>query len=423
MTAVVGIINKQGIALAADSAVTVTGSGRRKIYNTANKLFTLSKHHPVAIMMYSSASLMLTPWETIIKMYRKQLGEKCFPTVLEYSEDFFKYLKGEKYFTTPKYQKENLRDSINNYLVNLKFRANDSVAGVGSDPAVMQQAFNQSLAQIVLSEVSSFTGDHNVTPDFQGYTKQNLLNYIGDFEGMVNTVFTNGVDPAVLENLKSIVHLYFTSDRLAGATTGLVFTGFGEDQIYPSLVSVITSNVLDNRLRYSVNGIVNISDDLTGEIIPFAQTDVIDMFVKGIAPSLESTYQQTFANFQKRFLKEVADNLRPNAPVLAQQIENLDTSAIEADFKKQIDQVKYQEQQRPIGLAVSILSKDDLAEMAESLIYLTFLKRRMSSHEESVGGPIDVAIISKGDGFIWKRRKHYFEEALNRTFFTNYFNR
>ena len=61
--------------------------------------------------------------------------------------------------------------------------------------------------------------------------------------------------------------------------------------------------------------------------------------------------------------------------------------------------------------------------MAESLIYLTYLKRRISSEEESVGGPIDVAIISKGDGFIWKKRKHYFNEDLNKHFMSNYFNK
>ncbi len=33
--------------------------------------------------------------------------------------------------------------------------------------------------------------------------------------------------------------------------------------------------------------------------------------------------------------------------------------------------------------------------MAESLLYLTYLKRRITFAEESVGGPVDVAIISK----------------------------
>ena len=58
-----------------------------------------------------------------------------------------------------------------------------------------------------------------------------------------------------------------------------------------------------------------------------------------------------------------------------------------------------------------------MAEMAESLISLTFLKRRMMSSEETVGGPVDVAIISKSDGFVWIKRKHYFQPDLNHHFF------
>lgn len=50
---------------------------------------------------------------------------------------------------------------------------------------------------------------------------------------------------------------------------------------------------------------------------------------------------------------------------------------------------------------ISYLSKEDLADMAESLVRMTYLKRRITSEEESVGGPVDVAVITKGDGFIW----------------------
>lgn len=51
--------------------------------------------------------------------------------------------------------------------------------------------------------------------------------------------------------------------------------------------------------------------------------------------------------------------------------------------------------------------------MAESLIHSTSLKRKVSNDLESVGGDIDVAIISKSDGFIWKKKKGYFKYDLN----------
>jgi len=57
--------------------------------------------------------------------------------------------------------------------------------------------------------------------------------------------------------------------------------------------------------------------------------------------------------------------------------------------------------------------------MCESLIHLTSLRRKISYDVESVGGEIDVAIISKGDGFIWTKRKHYFDGDLNPQFLEN----
>ena len=49
-----------------------------KVFNTANKLFALSKHHPVGIAVYGTATFNgYIPWEIIIKEYRKTLKEKC----------------------------------------------------------------------------------------------------------------------------------------------------------------------------------------------------------------------------------------------------------------------------------------------------------------------------------------------------------
>lgn len=93
MTAVVGILNKQAVALAADSPVTIGNANGKKILNKANKVFTLSKHHPVGIMIYNAASFMGTPWETIIKVYRHQLGNRCFPSLRDYEVDFIAFLR------------------------------------------------------------------------------------------------------------------------------------------------------------------------------------------------------------------------------------------------------------------------------------------------------------------------------------------
>ena len=58
--------------------------------------------------------------------------------------------------------------------------------------------------------------------------------------------------------------------------------------------------------------------------------------------------------------------------------------------------------------------------MAESLVNLTSFKRRVTLDAETVGGAIDVAVISKGDGFIWLQRKHYFDMDKNPQFAARY---
>lgn len=80
------------------------------------------------------------------------------------------------------------------------------------------------------------------------------------------------------------------------------------------------------------------------------------------------------------------------------------------------------EQVTPVVSTVLSLPKNELAEMAETLVNLTSFRQRVSPDAETVGGPVDVAVISRGDGFIWIKRKHYFQAELNHQFFNNYFN-
>ena len=76
MTAIVGILNKRGIAIAADSAATITNSKGRKVLNSETKIFRLSKKHPVAVMIYGSSNFMTTPWDLIVKLYCSKRGDK-----------------------------------------------------------------------------------------------------------------------------------------------------------------------------------------------------------------------------------------------------------------------------------------------------------------------------------------------------------
>ena len=117
MTAIVGVLNKHAVAIAADSAVTLGGG--KKVMNVANKLFALSKHQPVAIAIYGNAEFIGTPWETIIKEYRKKLGDKSFPHLKGYVDNFIKFLRDKNYYCTDQEADEDTASSIYLLLKNI----------------------------------------------------------------------------------------------------------------------------------------------------------------------------------------------------------------------------------------------------------------------------------------------------------------
>ena len=71
------------------------------------------------------------------------------------------------------------------------------------------------------------------------------------------------------------------------------------------------------------------------------------------------------------------------------------------------------ERRNEIQTALHALTVKELAQVASTLVSLSSFQKQMSLGQETVGGPIDVAVISKGDGFVWIERKHYFRPELN----------
>lgn len=228
----------------------------------------------------------------------------------------------------------------------------------------------------------------------------------------------------LVNKLRKASYLFTKSKELYSQFTGLIFAGFGEDEIYPSLIPVNISLSIKNKLRYFIDEdlIAKITNEVSGAIRPFAQTDVINTILTGIDPSLENTYLKNFEKFLQKYNNHILNLIGNSNKTLMDQIENININKLVNEYEKYNHNIKKSNYISPLMNAVSNLSKEDLAEMAESLIYLTYLKRRITFAEESVGGPVDVALISKGDGFIWIKRKHYFKPELNQHFFKKYFN-
>ncbi len=94
MTSEVVVMNRSGVALAADSAVTIDLGESSKVRDSALKLFMLSKYRPVGVMIYNNPHLLGVPLETIIKLFRRDLGRRGFASLREYGDELIRFLDG-----------------------------------------------------------------------------------------------------------------------------------------------------------------------------------------------------------------------------------------------------------------------------------------------------------------------------------------
>lgn len=157
-------------------------------------------------------------------------------------------------------------------------------------------------------------------------------------------------------------------------------------------------------------------------IVPFAQTDVANTVVRSVEDNLRQKFYDTYKDTLQGFKDEIVNQLTTaKAPKSFVDIfQNLNIEKYVSDYQKGMDEYILKSYVHPLTDTVAFLDKEDLADMAESLVRMTCLKRHVTTDEETVGGPVDVAIVTKGDGFIWKKRKHYFEPELNSQFFERY---
>lgn len=431
MTAEISVMNRNAIALAADSAVTISGEEGPKIFTSANKIFQLSKYEPVGIMMYQNTNFLGVPWETIIKNYREYLGKKKFRSLNEYADNFISYLESKESNFTEDQKIRDYENKVASYYFGLLDNITNSFAEeIKEEGEISKEKISEIIDQII--------SDH-----YQFWKKAPLINSLKDRDGKVDQLEENykelivkikdeifskiNITSAQSMKLTRIALSLFTKspkNQITDNYTGIVIAGYGDEEIFPSLKAFKIEGLLDDILKFSVEKKSSISTTKLSSVIPFAQGDMVHSFMNGIEPSFFQAIKRDLMDMVSKYPKIILDCVDEiSDEVKKESAKNIGNAAFE-ELKKRIGGLEdYSDENYtdPIVGVVSALPKPELASMAESLVNLTNLRRKISMGAETVGGPIDVAVISRGDGFIWINRKHYFEPELNHHFFNNYY--
>jgi hypothetical protein len=429
MTAEIALLNKHGIALAADSAVTVTTIRGQKVYNAGNKLFTLSKRHPVGVMVYGNAEYMSIPWETIIKIYRERLGDRCFDRVSDYFDDFLRFLGSDDELFGGEAQDEYVAERVMaeywhiRQAIREKWKAHISVNGELEDRTARKLA-----GEIIRERHKHLAGRGYAEGLDEEFEQQIGERYAPLVDAAKNDVFQKlQVTKGARALLSKIAVAALARDQFPIGTSGVVVAGFGRRDYYPALCTATLEARIAGRLRYrqepGKSHTVGRGDD-SAAIIAFAQIDAVTAFIEGVDPGYAKSFNQLVVgalNELPRRIIEPATTVdeATKANILAQWRGVADQ--LFKDILAEANKLRRERYVLPLVGAIEALPKEDLAAVAESLVSITSLKRKVSMEVETVGGPIDVAVISRGDGFVWIRRKHYFRPELNQHFTHNYF--
>ncbi|MDE0534241.1 MAG: hypothetical protein OXI01_22740 [Albidovulum sp.] len=213
--------------------------------------------------------------------------------------------------------------------------------------------------------------------------------------------------------LRKIFQFTIKSKALSNYRSGIVIAGFGEDEICPAPRTMETDGMVEKFLKHCSPRDFDIGrDDNHAVIMPFAQQEMVRRFMEGIDPEFHAYFGELFLEQLVLFGKGILEaHGLANDEFLA-RIRNV-AEAQSSSYLKRARKFQNDRFIVPIMEIVRHLPKEELGGMAEALVNLTSLKRRVSQEQETVGGPVDVAVISKGDGFIWVKRKHYFDPSLN----------
>ena len=423
MTSLVAILNDQAVALAADSAVTTEGPSGQKIYNTVNKLFTLSKQHPVGIMVYSSAEIMGVPIETVIKVYRDQKGNDRQDTLEEYYSAFISFLKTDTVLFPDKARLEHCEKLISGVFFNLLdqiLRHLDiTYSGWGQPTQTQAKQVAQQFLEEQITRFQNSTELSGVDSSIRTRLKNRLKPHVNRWKQKFKADFAlpNVTLALLTEHCIDLI----LKEEPTNIETGFVIAGFGDKEYLPQLRSFEFESSVEgiHKIKQKVSHDVSIAG---ASIAPFAQREMVDTFMQGRTTKLDGFSLRLFDQFFKEKQEEAANNpsLSGRLAEITSTLEDL-RLGLHARFRDELKSFTSVNHINPVIETLEVMPKEELALLAEALVNLQIIKRHASPDADTVGGPTDVAVISKGDGFIWMKRKHYFRPELNPHFSRNYF--
>ncbi len=393
MTAEIVVMNREAVALAADSAVTSQVKLAPKVSFSANKLFALSPYQPVGVMVYGSAFFMGVPWETIIKVYRRTSSPpRGFDTLEEYARDFISFLCYDN-LQLPPYAEENyIRDFVKVLLLRIRQEISQEIKtaideGGGSDESLVSNITEE----VISRHYWAYRQLNHVLPLDE--SRAILRKYRSSIEDAINDLSRDfDLSPELRRTLRRGIPYAFAREFLEDIYTGVVIAGVGEGELLPTVKAYKVEGIISFRQRGEQKEVLKHRTDDDGalggaeamaSVIPYAQSEMVHRFMDGVDPYYRYAEERLLSHLCNDYAEKIVEQLSRYSDAekepIRMELLRYGRQVIR-EFRDKMSRFTREYFSGPTVDAVSRLSKDELAAMAEAFVYLTSLKESNSRY-------------------------------------------
>lgn len=442
MTSQLALMNKNAIALASDSAVTVGN----KTYNSATKIFTLKGNQAIGFMISNAGTYLPcnVAWERVIGLFSDEIGTEHLKTVADYVKRFKKFLSESPKLTPNRENSTYIQSDLIEFLHNfLKPETKSELDDVAYSLGIKYEEF-PGLGEYVSDNLNKRI-DHlhdqiiervNELDKKEQYEHQRIAEFHEETLMTANNIFCEMYEVSPERRIKTLAIITYhlanfssTPGGAGGTFTNLVIAGFGSEEISPVLIELKVGAIVDPELGACDAGVTNfirIRSDLKDDggikypnktevsaaafIIPYAQHAVIQNILNGIHDDLIKNY------FRKNLPKFIADGVTKQLTSTLSEIDGIGPSTqakIMKGFQDSSESLK-RNISNEIGEGVNhfrgnrramfrtstkMMSAGQLAGFAKKLVSMEAEITYYSKPKRTVGGEIVAATITKEHGF------------------------
>ena len=426
MTSEVMLMNVQGAALAADSALTAIeyhkdGTASVRYQTGIEKIYVMDAKLPVASMIFDVAEFYRYPWATIFEAFKSHTASPgtTVPKVAQSLVQFLgRWTSGidAKAQTLLPLEEGQERLSFAIYIaamVQRFYQCAELSSGQGA-----QKAQLHARALDMLRFESMYSGDyfqnlflpHGETPSRRpivGESSPRLVALLDQYldrllTGMLTAMFGEGsISSETKAALAEITVASCVTDWIPPGVpkTGIVFAGYGSGDVRPMYIEILVGSAFGGIVKHQLvtSGTPNQREPVI--IRSFAQADLIDALLRGAQPGYKYVLFQLMRQGIGALLNAVGGEIAKKDTGLAKSILHTFDQAPLAVARAIImagDDIARHAMEMRVAEVVSSAAPELLADYASKLVRLSVIEHELTG-SQTVAEPILALYMKKGE--------------------------